>query len=145
MLKVRGLILELVSPAQCRQRLTTAATFMCCVSRALSRGDGPQWLMQGRALGVDTPPLDDCRKNCFVLLAYLSSCHEKATVCCTSLLRSYRPSVYHTEMGISLSAFSKGATSKHGGLFHTVPLMLNVKQGNCEYQFLSHSFDPTLN
>ena len=144
MLKVRGLILELVSPAQCRQRLTTAATFMCCVSRALSCGDGPQWLMQGRALGVDTPPPLTIAEK-IVLLAYLSSCHEKATVCCTSLLRSYRPSVYHTEMGILLSAFSKGATSKHGGLFHTVLLMLNVKQGNCEYQFLSHSFDPTLN
>ena len=41
---------------------------------------------------------------------------------CTSSLRSYR------RWGIPLSAFSKGTTSKLAGLFHTVPLMLNIKQ-----------------
>ena len=30
-------------------------------------------------------------------------------------------------------------------VFHTVPLMLSVKQGSCEYQFQSHWFDPTQN
>ena len=33
-----------------------------------------------------------------LLLAYLSSYHEKATKRCTSSLRSCRPSVYHTKM-----------------------------------------------
>ena len=30
-------------------------------------------------------------------------------------------------------------------VLHTVPLMLSVKQGSCEYQFYSHWFDPTRN
>ena len=30
-------------------------------------------------------------------------------------------------------------------VLHTVPLMLSVKQGSCEYQFLRHCFDPTRN
>ena len=30
-------------------------------------------------------------------------------------------------------------------VLHTVPLMLSVKQGSCEYQFSSHWFDPTRN
>ena len=37
----------------------------------------------------------------YLLLAYLSSYHEKATKRCTSSLRSCRPSVYHTKMGES--------------------------------------------
>ena len=47
--------------------------------------------------------------------------------------------------GIPLSAFSNGTTSELAGLLRTVPLMLNVKQGSCEYQFQSHWFDPTRN
>ena len=47
--------------------------------------------------------------------------------------------------GIPLSAFSKGTTRKLTGLLHIVPLMLNVKQGSCKYQFSSHWFDPTRN
>ena len=35
----------------------------------------------------------------FLLLAYLSSYHEKATNRCTSSLRSCRSSVHHTKMG----------------------------------------------
>ena len=30
-------------------------------------------------------------------------------------------------------------------VLRTVPLMLSVKQGSCEYQFYSHWFDPTRN
>ena len=51
--------------------------------------------------------LKACNKNeatasgCFLLLllAYLSSYHEKATKRCTSSLRSCRPFVDHTKMG----------------------------------------------
>ena len=43
------------------------------------------------------------------------------------------------------SAFAKGTTSKVAGLLHTIPLMLNVKQESCKYQFLSHLFDRTRN
>ena len=37
--------------------------------------------------------------------------------------------------GIPLSAFPNGTTSKLADFLHTVPSMLNVKQGSCEYQF----------
>ena len=47
--------------------------------------------------------------------------------------------------GIPLSAFPNGSTSVLTGLLQTVPYMLNIKQGSCEYQFLSHWFDPTQN
>ena len=43
----------------------------------------------------------------------------------------------------AISAFPNGTTSKL--VIHTVPLMLNVKQRSCEYQFYSHWFDPTRN
>ena len=51
----------------------------------------------------------------------------------------------HLDGGIPLSAFPNGITSELAGLLHTVPLMLNAKQGSCEYQFLGHWFDPTRN
>ena len=79
------------------------------------------------------------------LLAYLSSYHEKATKRCTSSLRSCRPSVYHTEMGNPVKCLFQQHSKRTCRLLHTVPLMLNVKQGSCEYQFLSHWFDPTWN
>ena len=44
----------------------------------------------------------------------------------------------HQDGGIPLSAFPNGKTSKLVGLFstvYTVPSMLSVKQGSCEYQF----------
>ena len=64
----------------------------------------------------------------------------------TSSLRSCRPSVYHTKMGeFRFCAFPKGTTSKLAGFLLTVPTMLNVKQGSCEYQCFSHWFDPTRN
>ena len=47
--------------------------------------------------------------------------------------------------GNPLSAFPNGTTSKLAGFLHTVPAMLNVKQGSCKYQFQSHWFDPTRN
>ena len=64
---------------------------------------------------------------------------------CTSSLRSCRPSVYHTEMGNPVKCLFQGHSKRTCRLLHTVTLMLNVKQGSCEYQFLSHRFDPTRN
>ena len=77
----------------------------------------------------------------FYLFAFLSSYHLKATG------RYTLPAIRlpHLNGGISLSVFSEGTTSKVAGLLHTFPLMLNVKQESCKYQFLSHWFDRTRN
>ena len=52
----------------------------------------------------------------------------------------------HLDGEIPFSAFpNETITSELAGLLHTIPLMLNVKQESCEYQFLSHCFDRTRN
>ena len=47
--------------------------------------------------------------------------------------------------GIALSAFPNNKTSELGSLLHAVPLMLNVKQGSCKYEYWSHWFYSTRN
>ena len=48
--EVWGSILRLVKSTQCRQRLTTIATFLwSCVAQALSRRDGPRNLLHASA------------------------------------------------------------------------------------------------
>ena len=39
------------------------------------------------------------------------------------------------KLGNPAKRFPNSATSKPAGLFSTLSLMLNVKQGRCEYQF----------
>ena len=71
----------------------------------------------------------------FYLFALLSTYLEEASRRYKSSLRRCRLSIYHSKMGeIPLSAFPDGTTSKLVGFLHTIPLMLNVKQGSCEYQ-----------
>ena len=78
-------------------------------------------------------------------------------VCLSNQDRGYRLYVYHTKIGLPTiclshqdgeilsSVFPNSKTSEFASLLYIVPLMLNVKQGSCEYQFLNHWFDSTQN
>ena len=81
----------------------------------------------------------------YYVFAFLSPYHEKVTEHYTSLKRNCRLlcTTLSLRWEILLSVFPKDTTSKLAGLLHTVPLMLNVKQRSCEYQFSSQWFDLT--
>ena len=98
----------------------------------------------------------------FLFIRIFSSYHEKGTGRYTSSLRSCRPSclphldgkipfrafpycTIHLDEGILFSAFTNSTISELEGLLHTIPVMLNVKQESCEYQFSCHWFDQTRN
>ena len=65
----------------------------------------------------------------------------------TSSHRSCLPPVFHNKMGEFPQVLFPTAPQVNllACYIHTVPLMLSVKQGSCEYQFESHWFDPTRN
>ena len=71
---------------------------------------------------------------------------ERDQCAITSLRRSCQLSVHHFNIGNPAKCLSQQHYKYTCWLFlHTVPLLLSVKQGSCEYQFSSHWFDPTRN
>ena len=80
----------------------TSADHVCHGGKKRKRkesGDGDYPDVALEHLQMNTLRLESLRFFFLLLLAYLSSYHEKATKRCTSSLRSCRPSVYHTKMG----------------------------------------------
>ena len=80
----------------------------------------------------------------FVLKEYKMYDKKATASVITSSLWSCQPFVHYARCRTPSSAFSNGITSDLAGLFFTMTHRY-VKQGNCEYQFSSHCFDPTRN
>ena len=84
--------------------------------------------MQGRAPGVNTPLLTIAEKIVLIYWHIYPPVTRKRRCAVRARLGVAGHLSTTLRWGIPLSAFSKGTTSKLADLFHTVLLMLNVKQ-----------------